>query len=35
MHKDEDSCEIKKLVGKGILESRYENYLKFIEKSEK
>ena len=35
MHKDEDSCAIKELVGDKILKSRYENYLKFIEKGEK
>ena len=32
MHNKEDNCEIKKQVAKGIiLESRYDNYLKFIE----
>ena len=32
MHKNEDDCEIKKQVAKGnILESRYDNYIKFIE----
>ena len=32
MHKNEDNCEIKKQVKCGnILESRYNNYLKFIE----
>ncbi len=30
MHDKEDECEIKKLVGNTILESRYTNYLKFI-----
>ena len=35
MHTKETECAIKELVGKEILESRYENYLKFIEKSEK
>ncbi len=34
MHKNEDisECAIKKEVGKKILKSRYENYLKFVEK---
>lgn len=32
MHNNEDNCEIKKLVNKGIiLKSRYDNYIKFIE----
>ena len=32
MHRNEDNCEIKKLVNNGtILESRYDNYIKFIE----
>ena len=32
MHRNEDNCEIKKLVNDGtILESRYDNYIKFIE----
>lgn len=35
MHVSEDNCAIKELVGKEILNSRYENYLKFIEKSGK
>lgn len=30
MHDREIDCEIKKQLGKNILESRYENYLKFI-----
>lgn len=30
MHTKETECKIKELVGKEILESRYENYLKFI-----
>lgn len=30
MHTKEDDCEIKRNVGKNILESRYQNYLKFI-----
>ena len=30
MHDKEEECEIKKQVGKYILESRYENYIKFI-----
>lgn len=29
---DESVCSVKKQVGKNILKSRYENYLKFIEK---
>ncbi len=29
MHLKEENCEIKKQVGKNILESRYNNYLKF------
>lgn len=32
MHYKEDDCAVKKEVGKNILESRYENYLKFINK---
>lgn len=32
MHNKEDECAIKKEVGKSILTSRYENYLKFINK---
>lgn len=32
MHINEKECEIKRLVGKNILKSRYDNYLKFIEK---
>ena len=35
MHVSEDNCAIKELVGREILNSRYENYLKFIEKSGK
>ena len=35
MHVSEDNCALKELVGKEILSSRYENYLKFIEKSGK
>lgn len=35
MHINEDHCEIKKNLGTNILESRYQNYLKFIEKGEK
>ena len=32
MHRNEDNCEIKKLVNNGtILESRFDNYIKFIE----
>lgn len=34
MHKKEEKCEIKRQVGKEILSSRYENYLKFINKKE-
>lgn len=34
MHKKEENCEIKRQVGKNILPSRYENYLKFIDKKE-
>ena len=30
MHTKEEDCEIKRNVGKNILESRYQNYLKFI-----
>ena len=30
MHLKETDCKIKELIGKEILESRYENYLKFI-----
>ena len=33
MHIKEPKCEIKNQIGKGILKSRYENYLKFIERS--
>lgn len=32
MHYKEDDCAVKKEVGKNILLSRYENYLKFINK---
>ena len=31
-HTNEKECEIKKHTGKDILKSRYENYIKFIEK---
>jgi len=31
MHNKEDLCEIKKQVGTNILDSRYQNYLKFID----
>ena len=31
MHNKEDDCEIKKQVGNNIHESRYNNYLKFID----
>lgn len=31
MHNKEDQCEIKKQVGINILDSRYQNYLKFID----
>ncbi len=35
MHINEDDCEIKRKVDKGIiLESRYDNYIKFINESE-
>ena len=34
MHKDEINCMVKSNVGKTILKSRYENYLKFLEKGE-
>jgi len=30
MHDKEENCEVKKQVGENILESRYENYIKFI-----
>ena len=30
MHDKEEDCEIKRQVGKEILETRYENYIKFI-----
>lgn len=30
MHDKEEECEIKKRVGKDILKTRYENYIKFI-----
>lgn len=33
MHIKEPKCEIKNQIGKGILKSRYENYLKFIERN--
>lgn len=32
MHKKEENCEIKRQIGENILLSRYENYLKFIDK---
>lgn len=32
MHNKEDDCEIKRQVGTNILNSRYLNYLKFIDK---
>lgn len=32
MHRKEENCEIKRQLGKNILVSRYENYLKFIDK---
>ena len=35
MHVNEEDCEIKRNLGTNILKSRYENYLKFIEKGEK
>lgn len=35
MHVKEEDCEIKRNLGTNILKSRYENYLKFIEKGEK
>ena len=31
MHINEEDCEIKRQVGKNILKSRYDNYIKFIE----
>jgi len=30
MHLNEDDCEVKKRIGKDILESRYNNYVKFL-----
>ena len=30
MHDKEDNCAVKKEVGINILQSRYENYIKFI-----
>lgn len=30
MHLNEENCEVKKQVGKNILQSRYDNYVKFI-----
>lgn len=30
MHLKEDNCEVKKDVGKNIIQSRYDNYVKFI-----
>ena len=35
IHKKEEDCIVKKHVGKTILKSRYENYLKFIERGKK
>ena len=32
MHLSEEDCEIKRQLGKEILESRYENYLKFLKR---
>lgn len=32
MHDKEDDCEIKRRLGSDILESRYENYIKFLRK---
>ena len=32
MHLSETNCEIKRQIGKNILDSRYENYLKFIKR---
>ena len=32
MHINEKECEVKKHIGKDILKSRYDNYIKFIEK---
>ena len=32
MHNKEDHCEVKNQVGKNILETRYQNYLKFIDR---
>lgn len=32
MHINEKECEVKKHIGKDILESRYEDYIKFVEK---
>ena len=34
MHIKENDCEIKRQVGKNILPSRYDNYLKFVNKGE-
>ena len=31
MHLKEENCEIKRQVGKNILKSRYNNYIKFQE----
>lgn len=33
MHQKEEDCEIKRQLNKNILKSRYENYLKFIERN--
>ena len=35
IHKKEEGCMVKRQVGKTILKSRYENYLKFIERGQK
>lgn len=35
MHYKEDKCGVKEQVGKQILQSRYENYIKFITRSDK
>lgn len=34
MHIKEDDCEIKRQIGKNILKTRYDNYLKFVNKDE-
>ena len=33
MHDKEDDCEIKRQIGRDILPSRYENYIKFIRRN--